>query len=64
MSATVGTGSVVARRADEEITMHNEPVDFDPAAKEIAHELRRLLTRIRGALRPGGARWPEPDSAR
>ncbi|GEL45433.1 hypothetical protein CHO01_05490 [Cellulomonas hominis] len=44
--------------------MHNEPVDFDPAVKEIAHELRRLFRRYRAALRPGNAPWPEPDSAR
>ncbi|MEU6536419.1 hypothetical protein [Streptomyces sp. NPDC047000] len=40
--------------------MHNEPITFDPAVKEIAHEVSRLFARVREALRGGSGTAPVP----
>jgi len=36
-------------------TLHNEPVTFDPAVKDIARELSRLFARVRTSLRGVGS---------
>lgn len=45
-------------------TLHNEPVTFDPAVREIAHEVSRLVARVRAALRPAPRDgWPGTENA-
>ena len=45
--------------------MRNEPIDFDPAAREIAHEIAQLFRRIRRAVsaRDTGIATETADSA-
>jgi hypothetical protein len=43
--------------------MQNEPITFDPAVKEIAHEVSRLFARVRTALQRRDSALPQADTA-